>query len=331
MNKVTCSIITPLHNKGAYVARTIESVLSQSHVDWELIVTENGSSDHGPEVVRKFDDKRIQLILAPDNVRGPGAARNLGLDHANGEWVLFLDADDILKPDHLSVLLNVANENRNANIVVGGWQEFTEHDSTMIAGRINRPQGEEAVSELLAYALCHPPWGIHAAIVKRDLAQQTDWDESMDKLLGEDICFWFQICQDAHVAFSGSCSAMYRVEIQDCRTKKSDIEPWFAGIDGGVRRNLDFLKEKGVEISNAQLEMLVRCYESLYVQAIDQNNSDIAKKCLWLADDWLRQRHARDGKPNGMMHLRKVLGIPLYQRVKSFSNRLKTFSRTAKF
>jgi glycosyltransferase involved in cell wall biosynthesis len=52
------SIITPLHNKGPFVAETIRSVLAQTLPDWELIVVENGSADNGPEVVRQFSDAR---------------------------------------------------------------------------------------------------------------------------------------------------------------------------------------------------------------------------------------------------------------------------------
>ena len=58
------SIITPLHNKGPYVEETLCSVLAQTMPDWELIVVENGSTDNGPEVVRKLPDSRIQLVVS---------------------------------------------------------------------------------------------------------------------------------------------------------------------------------------------------------------------------------------------------------------------------
>ena len=62
MNQEKVSIITALHNKGDYVQQTIESVLAQTHVNWELIVVENHSSDDGPDIVRSFRDPRIYLV-----------------------------------------------------------------------------------------------------------------------------------------------------------------------------------------------------------------------------------------------------------------------------
>lgn len=85
------SIITPLHNKGPFVAETLASVQAQTFADWEMIVVENHSSDNGPAQVEHAasQDDRILLLRASDSVRGPCAARNLGLCEARGEWVLF--------------------------------------------------------------------------------------------------------------------------------------------------------------------------------------------------------------------------------------------------
>lgn len=70
------SIITALHNKYDYIAETIASVQSQTHRDWEMIVVENGSTDDGPEIVRRMAsaDSRIRLFVSER--QGPGAARN---------------------------------------------------------------------------------------------------------------------------------------------------------------------------------------------------------------------------------------------------------------
>src|SRR5471032_1240670 len=110
------SIITPLFNKELYVGETIRSVLAQTFTDWEMIIIENGSTDKGLEVVRHFSDSRIRLVESPK--QGPGAARNLGLSLATGEWVLFLDADDLLQPFQLAALLSVAQTHPELDLVV---------------------------------------------------------------------------------------------------------------------------------------------------------------------------------------------------------------------
>ena len=77
------SVITPLFNKGAYIAETIASVRSQTMRDWEMIVVDNGSTDNGPSIACKLaeEDPRIRVVDFTVR-RGPGAARNAGLQLA---------------------------------------------------------------------------------------------------------------------------------------------------------------------------------------------------------------------------------------------------------
>ena len=315
MNQEKVSIITALHNKGDYVQQTIESVLAQTHVNWELIVVENHSSDDGPDIVRSFRDPRIYLVEGGNEVRGPSAARNLGIRHVDGDWVLFLDADDLIATDHLQQLLN-AKGHHGATVVAGGWREFVNGDSNQKT-EIKRPAGEFDRGSLLASSICHPPWAIHAAIVKRHLLDQTQWDESMDGLLGEDICFWFQVCHSAEVAFSDSATAIYRTETDNCRSERFDIRPWFEGIDAATKRNVRFVVEQDQRINDDQCEMLVRCYEDLYAQAKRQGNREYANLALRLSQEWLNERCRRKTQPTTMIRLRHQLGIPLYHWARS--------------
>lgn len=106
------SIIIPLYNKATSIKRTIHSVLSQSYTDFELIIINDGSTDNSAEIVNKqFYDKRIRYIYQ-DNA-GVSSARNRGIKEAIGEWILFLDADDILYPNALKILISKSVFNTN--------------------------------------------------------------------------------------------------------------------------------------------------------------------------------------------------------------------------
>jgi hypothetical protein len=98
------SVVIPLHNKADHVAAAIESVLSQSLQPLEIIVVDDCSTDGGRTIAAGFAGERLRLL--DRDTPGPGgyAARNLGIRGARGDWIAFLDADDIWHEDHLAVL-----------------------------------------------------------------------------------------------------------------------------------------------------------------------------------------------------------------------------------
>lgn len=102
------SIIVPVYNAGAYLEPCIKSVLTQSYRDLELILVNDGSTDNSLELCRRWEyDPRV-IVLSTEN-RGVSAARNLGLDNANGTWILFLDSDDCLIEGCLERLMALAS------------------------------------------------------------------------------------------------------------------------------------------------------------------------------------------------------------------------------
>jgi glycosyltransferase involved in cell wall biosynthesis len=100
------SVIIPAHNAARFVTETVESVLNQTHRNLEVIVVDDGSTDETAEVLRAFDD-RIVLRSQPNG--GVARARNEGARVATGEWLAFLDADDLWLPDKLERQLGLAD------------------------------------------------------------------------------------------------------------------------------------------------------------------------------------------------------------------------------
>ncbi|MGK7911230.1 MAG: glycosyltransferase family 2 protein [Synechococcus sp.] len=100
------SVIIPTYNVEEYIGRAIESALNQSIADIEVIVVDDASTDGTLSIVKGFAerDPRVIAIACSENA-GAAAARNLGFDAANGEWICPLDADDWFSPNRLSTLL----------------------------------------------------------------------------------------------------------------------------------------------------------------------------------------------------------------------------------
>ena len=95
------SVILPVYNSQDYITKSIESVLSQTFADFELIIVNDGSTDNTPDIINEFEDNRIRVLNQSN--QGPGAARNRALEIAEGRYIMFLDSDDWLCPDALEV------------------------------------------------------------------------------------------------------------------------------------------------------------------------------------------------------------------------------------
>src|SRR5215469_1771144 len=102
--KPSVSIVIPCYNAARWVGAAVESALRQSYANVEVIVVDDGSTDGSAAIItNKYPS--VSLICTPN--RGPGAARNQGLRAAHGEWIQFLDADDVLHPEKLRLSLDV--------------------------------------------------------------------------------------------------------------------------------------------------------------------------------------------------------------------------------
>lgn len=95
------SIIIPCYNQAEYLPETLDSVLAQTYADWECVIVDDGSTDQSCEVAQRYvaNDPRFQYLYQAN--QGPSAARNNGIKHTNGEFVLPLDADDLIADTYL--------------------------------------------------------------------------------------------------------------------------------------------------------------------------------------------------------------------------------------
>lgn len=129
------SIIVPVYNAEKYLHRCIDSILAQTFTDWELLLIDDGSKDASGRICDEYaaKDERIRVFHKENG--GVSSARNLGLDHAEGEWIAFVDSDDWVSKDYLEELVKHSDtdlvvadfviegeENWNENLPVGKWQ-----------------------------------------------------------------------------------------------------------------------------------------------------------------------------------------------------------------
>src|SRR5512145_295142 len=91
----------PAYNAEVYIRQSIDSVLAQTYPNWELVIVDDGSTDRTGEIASEYGDPRIRVFRQENG--GEAAARNTALKNIQGEFLAFLDADDLYLPDHLEV------------------------------------------------------------------------------------------------------------------------------------------------------------------------------------------------------------------------------------
>ena len=106
------SIITPSYNSEKYISDTIESVLSQTYIKWEMIIVDDCSSDSTRNIISKYSrqDNRIKAFYLKENC-GPAVARNEAIENAEGQYIAFLDSDDLWKPEKLEEQIEFMKSN----------------------------------------------------------------------------------------------------------------------------------------------------------------------------------------------------------------------------
>ena len=150
MSKKQITIIIPLFNRASLILETLQSIQAQTNKDWKCIVVDDGSTDKSCQVVNKLaeNDTRIKLIKRDRGPKGANTCRNIGLDIASTEWVMFFDSDDLMLPWCIEKRINAIENNQHVDILLSQGATFTEHD---IIGFRNNPKANDYLQEILRF------------------------------------------------------------------------------------------------------------------------------------------------------------------------------------
>lgn len=120
------SIITPCHNSSRFIGECIESVLSQDYPFWEMLITDDGSTDNTVAIIEMYasNDSRIKLFRLKGASGSPAAPRNHSIQNAKGKYIAFLDSDDVWMPNKLSEQIAFAQE-KNYAIVYSYYEKIS--------------------------------------------------------------------------------------------------------------------------------------------------------------------------------------------------------------
>ncbi|MBQ8029479.1 MAG: glycosyltransferase [Clostridia bacterium] len=185
------SVIVPVHNGERYIEESIRSVLSQTYENLELIVIDDGSEDSTAEIVEKLslNDSRLRFEKNPEK-SGVAKTRNRGIELSRGEFVAFLDADDIWSPEKLEKQLQIV-EKEGADLV------YTSYEIVNSEGQASRDP--YLVPETVDFKgiLKENVIGCSTVLLRSDIAKKYKFVENF---YHEDYCLWLDILRDGYKA-----------------------------------------------------------------------------------------------------------------------------------
>ena len=172
------SIIIPCYNAAQWLEQTFQSALAQTWTGKEVIFVDDGSTDNSLVIARQFESGGVKAVTQEN--RGASAARNHGLRLAQGEFIQFLDADDLLAPDKIANQMEMARQCDPNAILCGAWTRFTKTpaDADFTAQVLCRDASpvDWVVTKLESDAMMHPA----AWLTPRELSDRAGpWDESL--------------------------------------------------------------------------------------------------------------------------------------------------------
>ena len=215
-----CSVIIPAYNAEQYINEAIESVLNQTHRALEIIVVDDGSTDGTSERVRQYGD-RVKLLRNERSGGSPGAARNIGIENSEGEYLCFLDADDVMLPRRIQLQAQFMSSHPDVAVVFVDYRNFTgshgpfpETHFQTCAGLTGRLAGADSLalpSEVATGLLLQENFGGAGTAMVRRAALRHDRRFAGEFATSEDFHFFYQLARDHAVGAVNEVGLMRRL------------------------------------------------------------------------------------------------------------------------
>lgn len=199
------SVTMPAYNAALTLPRAIASLLLQKFQDWELILVDDGSTDHTEALVRDIPDARIRYLRLPTN-QGRGVARQHALNLVRGEYMAMLDADDWLYSGHLSRLVDAIATDERLALVSAGLCIVDQHER-LVGVRAAAAPGEAGTVRGPLTRLGPPPVAFPSSLIRSSVARMASFDPRLK--LAQDVDFLLQVMMRRHYSVLDTHSYVY--------------------------------------------------------------------------------------------------------------------------
>lgn len=196
------SVIIPFYNGKEWLEEALGSVLSQTLEPYEIIIVNDGAIENIDDLVEKYQDK---IIYIKQENRGAANARNNGIKHSSGDYIAFLDSDDLWLPDKLKIQLNYMKE-KNINWSHGPYKVFDDKSHIILKEIDNRKVDGMIFPRSLARCCIATP----CVMIKKECLndKRMEFNEKMRQ--GQDYCFWNVLAKNYEIGNVGKSLALVR-------------------------------------------------------------------------------------------------------------------------
>jgi glycosyltransferase involved in cell wall biosynthesis len=241
------SIIIPTYNRAKFLPDTLQSVMDQNYANWECIVVDDGSTDETEDVIELFSDERIRYYRKKHEERS--IARNYGIDKVKGEFICFLDSDDLYEDNHLSVLYEKIHQENKAVAVYYTANEKIVNGQTSLLPTYSKTEFEHPVVFVLKHFLF-----INSVCVHHDIFKRFRFPEKFH--IWEDTHLWLRIL--ANYPF-------YQIE--------QVTTSWHLHAESSVTKNFD-------KVDILKLKMYLDCIADLEHHHMADLNGQVTARAL---------------------------------------------------
>lgn len=263
MTKPKISIIVPIYNVENFLHRCLDSVLNQTFKDWQAILIDDGSPDKSGIIADEYASRDKRFVVVHKRNGGVSSARNVGLKHANGDYIMFLDADDALHHQAMDIVYNLA-KNNNADIVSFAHhkdlykQVLMGQDANKLFNFYNSKNynlkkikcvktdnlinySTERNHSFIGWKICHCYPVVH--LYKHDLLRDITFDENIK--ISEDFPFWAAVLlRNPHAIILKTPLYFYIPNVKSALFSADSIKV-FNNITLAVEKSFDTVKSFG--------------------------------------------------------------------------------------
>ena len=254
------SIIIPAYNAEKYLANTIQSVINQTYIDWELIIINDGSTDGTLELINNFKDKDSRIKVFSHENAGVAHSRNRGIAEAKGEFIAFLDADDLWTIDKLEIQLKALQNNPEAGVAYS-WVDYIDETGKFLYPGSHITVNGDAYPKLLINNFLEN--GSNPLVRQDALAKIGDFDVNLPP--AEDWDLYLRLAREYQFVAIPKPQILYRLCTNSCSANITKMETQaLLVIEKAYNQtpeSLQYLKR----------ETLAKLYEYLLFRTLESN------------------------------------------------------------